>query len=355
MLNNTFSSNINSQNDQPEVVILVLNWNGWRNTIECVESLFRLRYKNFRIVIIDNASTDDSISRLSEWLDVPDTKRLICTLNQERTEHVFLEPTDVEVQIWKTCKRGEKSILTRLHDSSLIVLRNELNHGYAEGNNIGIRFSMEVFNPPFILLLNNDTTVEQDSLMKLIHSAMIHSDAALFGPIVYWYDDPNRIQYSSGTMSMWTGRRRPLMLNPSVLSSGIDIEVDYLGGVAILIRTSILKNVGLLDSDYFMYTEDVDFSYRVRKNGSRIIQVPSSKITHKGSQSSGGPNSTFVTYYTFRNPILFMKKNARWYNWPTFLISSSIIVALRIFQTVVTDPKRSKSMIIGLMDGFFHK
>jgi hypothetical protein len=133
----------------------------------------------------------------------------------------------------------------------------------------------------------------------------------------------------------------------------VNIEVEYLSGVAILIRTSKLNKIGLLDPDYFMYIEDIDFSFRVRKNGGRIFLVPSSRITHKAGRSAGGAISSFVTYHTFRNAIMFMKKNAKWYNWPTFLLYSSAIAIFRILQAVATDSGRAKSMIVGLMDGFF--
>lgn len=341
---------------QPAVDIIVVNWNGWRDTIECVQSLKRIDYDNFRVIIIDNASTDESIPRLLGWLAPArgDEIDILGSCNK-RTGYVSLELVDERTLTWRTLGETRKVADNEIQDAFIILLRNKKNEGYAGGNNLGIRFSNRTSNSPYVLLLNNDTTVGRDFLGELVRSAVCHEDVDLLGPLVHSYDDPEEVQSSSGTISMWTGRRRPSHFDPSEIKTNLDIEVGFLSGVAILIRVSVLEEIGLLDTQYFMYTEDIDLSYRVRENGGRVVLVPKSRIKHKTGKSSGGIATPFVTYQIYRNAILFMRKNGRWYNWPSFIIFSSAIALFRVIQAVMEDPKRARSMVIGVKDGFLKK
>ncbi|MCE5214153.1 MAG: glycosyltransferase, partial [Methanobacterium sp.] len=104
--------------ETPKVTIVIVNWNGWEDTIECLKSLYHVNYTNFNIIIVDNHSQDDSVKKIKDYIE----------------------------------------------NKKLILIVNDENYGFAEGNNIGIRYAQKNFNPDYILLLNNDTIVDKEFL-----------------------------------------------------------------------------------------------------------------------------------------------------------------------------------------------
>ena len=155
----------------------------------------------------------------------------------------------------------------------LTLVLNERNLGFAEGNNVGIRYATKCLCPAYILLLNNDTVVHPDFLSLLVETAQSEERIGAVGPAIYSYKDPLELQSAGGKINMWTGRRT-IMRNSIRNASPSKTHVDYIGGSSFLFNTDIIEEVGLLDPDYFVYVEDVDWCYRIKKKGYSILVNP---------------------------------------------------------------------------------
>lgn len=290
----------------PFVSIIILNWNGLDDTIECLDSLKNITYKNFNIIVVDNGSDGN-----------------------------------------------DADVLTEKYGTQIQLLKNDKNYGFAEGNNIAIRSILNNNNSEYILLLNNDTVVDTDFLSELVEVIESNELIGIVGPTIFYYNRPDIIQFAGGIINMWTGRRS--VIGEGKLASEIHNninEVDYIMGAALLIRTSVIKQIGCLDSDYFSYTEDVDWCFRAKKTGYKIFHVPSSKIFHKGSASTGGGMNPQVLFYIYKNSIIFMKKHASIYHWFTFI---PISVFYLVRRSITSNPKKIHCMFRGILYGLFKK
>jgi GT2 family glycosyltransferase len=230
----------------------------------------------------------------------------------------------------------------------LILIENDVNSGFAAGNNIGIRFALNYLEPRYILLLNNDTVVEETFLHRLVGIGEMDEGIGAIGSTILSYDHPSEIQTMGGGINMWTGRRTEIR-EPVFYNGTKAIEVDYLCGACMMVRTNILHVVGLLDPDYFLYVEDVDWCFRIKKFGYRILCDTESRIWHKGSASTGGESSPTAVFYVARNGFLFMKKNARMYHLPTYILASLYYFSRSLFIASLENPKGLTSTIHGVL------
>jgi len=244
---------------QPTVLILVINFNGELDTLACLQSLEKLEYSNFEILLVDNGSDPSSVSAI------------------------------------------------RARHPSLNILRNQENSGFAEGNNLGLRYAQSL-GVDYTLLLNNDTEVAPDFLDELIRVAESDSSIAMLGPTIYYFDDPDRIWSAGGIIDRRNGRARMVGIDETdrnLFHAGCR-TVDFVTGCALLARMSVVAQVGMLDPRFFLYYEEVEWCSRVRSAGFKIYHVPSSKVWHKISPEARAA-SPQVHYYMTRNRLLFMQ------------------------------------------------
>lgn len=332
----------------PKVSIIILNWNGWEDTIECLESLFQITYPNYDVIVVDNGSEDESIEKIKEYCE-----------GKIRVESKFFEynssnkPIKIIEYTREEAEAGggkEKEIKNMSSNEKLIIIKNEKNYGFAEGNNIGIRYALKALNPGYVLLLNNDTVVDKEFLGELVKVAGSDKTAGAVGSAIYLYHKPKTIQSLGGKINMWIGRRRPIT-KIEENDSGI-VEVDYVSGACILVKREVIENVGLLDEEYFTYVEDVDWCFRIKRKGYKVYSSIKSLIWHKGSASTGGGYNSFVIYHIFRNNFLFMRKNARIYYLPTYFFFSTYYFTKRFLIVLIKDPQKVKPMINGVISAF---
>lgn len=236
----------------PKVSIIILNWNSADDTIECVRSVQEVTYPNFDVVIVDNGSTD----------------------------------------------RSEKNLRNAFPEIRIIQTGSNL--GYAGGNNIGIRHALGN-KADYVLLLNNDTIVARDFLDKLVLEAESSDKIGISAPVIYHYDDPGKISFAGGKIEFFTGRSRHItepMDNP-----------EFLTGTCLLIKREVIKKIGLLTEKFFLYMEDVDYSFKVRKAGFKLKVVRNSKIWHKISSTTGPNYKPANIYYLVRNNLSFISEH----------------------------------------------
>jgi len=333
----------------PRISIIILNWNGWEDTIECLESVYQIKYPNYDVIVIDNGSENESIEKIKEYAE---GKLLLeSSFFKYSHENKPIRVTEYSQEEAELVMKGDRHNLDLPSNKCLILISNPANYGFAEGNNIGIRYCLTNHNPDYILLLNNDTVVEKSFLDNLIPSLSCNDhNIGIFGPKIYYYDYDGRkdvIWSAGGFFNMWSGIRTTRYYRSiDCDDASYPTNVDFVSGAALLIHRDVVKTIGLLDPDYFTYTEDVDLCCRAKKNGYHIEYLPSSVIWHKVSMSTGAENSAFSQYLIVRNSVLFMRKNASLWHWPTYLTISCCYLLRRMLRA---DAERRKSMMDGIL------
>lgn len=286
---------------QPLVYIVVLNWNGWRDTMDCIASLNGLTYPHHRIVIVDNASTDDSVQRIQE-----------------------------------AC----------LAHPQIDLVTSDKNLGYAGGNNTGIRHALQR-DAAFVWILNNDTIVDPDALTKLVEAMSDHTIAAAGSKIFYYDVQPDTIWFAGSKLDTRTGMTSHEGGNqPDGSQFGIDHDTEFLSGCSMLVRAEPLRSVGLLDERLFLYYEESDFCARLQAQGLRVRQVQSSLVWHKCSQSviRIGPSRQ---YYFSRNRLLFMRQHLP-SRYLRSIINHQLWDTLKLLVKMVVRPHRRQEYVIEL-------
>jgi GT2 family glycosyltransferase len=299
------------------VAIIILNWNGWKDTIECLESVYQNNYPNFNVIIIDNGSTDDSINKIKEYC-----KGKLKINSPFFTYNSTNKPINYSEQQPNTKKPKNHS------NKDLILIKNPKNTGFAEGNNIGINYAINFIHCDYVMLLNNDTVVEKDFLIELIKVSSKDHKIGIVGPKIYYYGDPNRIWFAKGKISWKFSRGLNKGYNELDYGQYNEIsEMEYASGCGFLIKRNVIDNIGLIDPNFFMYFEEIDWTLRCLKKGYISVFVPTSQIWHKVSKSGGGIKGKIGLYYITRNRWLFMKKWANKTDF-TFFILYQMVGAL---------------------------
>lgn len=253
------------------VCAVVVNWNGWSDTVVCVESLFSIIGHPLSVVICDNGSTDSSASRLKAWLRF----RCACTGAQlgsslSVSEAVLFDHVEV-------------GSVASIH---LLVLASNL--GYAGGLNCGIRWAQERLGAVSFWLLNNDVKAEPHALRYIVAAKDAVPDAGLCGSVLLDWDPPHDVQAVGGIYRKALGvgwHQRRLPSHPGPGESCVDI--DYPVGASLLVEQDYLERVGLMDDSYFLYYEEMDWVERGRRVGLRPVVALGSRVYHKEGASTG--------------------------------------------------------------------
>ena len=257
----------------PRAAIIVVNWNRRDDTLECLESLSKLTYWNFRIILVDNASTDGSAAAVRSRF--PDVK----------------------------------------------IIEADRNLRFAGGNNLGLN-DVLTGGDDFALLLNNDTTVDPLCLDHLIEAARSDEHVGLVGPKILYHHRPDVIWFAGGVLKPIWGYVRHLGLRR--LDDGhFDrrLEVTFLTGCCLLIRRQVIEKIGLLDEGFYLYSEDADYCLRASKASYLMIYEPEARIYHKVSQSSGGAYQLAKWRQRYRSLFRFVRKHNPPYTWPLFAMN----------------------------------
>ena len=251
------------QDRPPHVAIVILNWNGRDDTLACLASVAGMTYPNFRVIVVDNGSADDSVAAIRSAFP------------------------DVE------------------------IIETGRNLGFAGGNNVGIRHALER-GADYILLLNNDTEVDSGMLDAFVAAAGHFPDAGVFSGKIYFHAEPNRIWYAG---AQWNPKNARFdLLGEGLLDDGTNFsntcETGYACGCAFFLPAGRLREIGLLDEDFFLYFEETDWCYRAKAAGHPSIFVPDAKLWHKVSVSFGGEGSPLALYFITRNRLLWARRHA---------------------------------------------
>jgi GT2 family glycosyltransferase len=266
---------------EPKVTVIIPNWNGIDHIVECVKSLVKVDYSNFDVIVVDNHSEDGS---------------------PEAIEGSF---------------------------PNVQIIRNSQNLGFAEGCNVGIRQAMKS-GCAYVWLLNNDTVVDARSLRYLVRTAEENSNIGMTGSKICYYDAPN-ILWGAGMEISWIrGETYPIGWHERDTGQfNKESDVEGLSGCSLLIRRRVCEEVGLMDKNYFLYAEEIDWCVRARQKGFRCICVPESIVFHKEGASSKEHYRPLLSYYNTRN---MLRTTSKRFSFPQREFYLSTAIAFKLWK-----------------------
>ncbi|MEI8176247.1 MAG: glycosyltransferase family 2 protein [Candidatus Omnitrophota bacterium] len=261
-----------------KIAVIILNWNGNGDTLECLESVYRIAHSSLDVIVADNGSTDNSVA-----------------LIRERFPQVA-------------------------------ILEHHANLGYAEGNNRAISHAISR-GAEYILVLNNDAVVDPEILVHFLNAMRKLSDAAFLGAKIYYYDEPDKIWSMGGRWSLQDGTTF------SIGQGEIDdhkrweliTETDFVLGCALFFKADLIAQIGLMEKKYFLMWEETDWCFQAKKVAGKCYVVPGAKVWHKVAASfmraSGNP---LRRYFLTRNRMLWMERNIAFRE--RFLVYKRVII-----------------------------
>lgn len=294
------------------VYILILNWNGWGDTIECLESVFRLDYPCFRVIVCDNASSDGSLEKIRAWAE----GRLDAYVPADHPMRSLSFPPVAKPLACDIHDRFAAESGGRVGDTPAItMIRTGANLGFAGGNNVGLRHALARDDFDFVWLLNNDTVVRPDALSQMVQRMGERPDAGICGSLMPYYDAPDVIWTTGGgTFNHWLAKSHSLdnrfPLSAASPRGTVEQRMKYIAGASMLVSKAFLRNIGLMCEEYFLYFEEPDWCFRSRGKYA-LAYADRSVVYHKvgisTSRHDKGPDRSAESYF-FRSQILFTAK-----------------------------------------------
>jgi len=288
----------------PKVSIVILNWNQRDMTLACLASLKKINYPNCKIILVDNRSTDDSISAIKK--EFPDLK----------------------------------------------IIENRRNLGVAGGRNVGIKYIQQK-GTDYLLFLDNDTIVHKDIITEMVKIGENDKKVGILTGKIYYYSQPNKIWSAGGSLSLYRCHISAIGYNEMDKGQYDYIrEVDHVAGCCLMIKKKVIDKIGILDQNFLEYfTEDTDWCLRAKKKGYKIMYVPKAIIWHHVIKKTSV--SKRYWYLKGRNLMWFMRKHAQLHHWiifSFFFIVGSINVFYR--ETKAGNLKQFFMMAKGTLNSF---
>ena len=266
------------------VNLFVLNWNGRDLTLDCLSSLEKITYPNVKIYVIDNGSSDNSVT----------------------------------------------AIRNQFPDYEIIGLPE--NYGFARGNNAG--FELVKQKADYTIFLNNDTIVDPNFVEPLINAMESNSTVKQSTPKIFYADNLDYIWFGGGKVSLWAGWIRHLGIRQKDSKQfSFNRDVDYATGCCVCMRTVDFVSIGMFDESFSMYAEDVDLSLRFRNGGGKVVFIPESKVWHKVSASMGGQFSIAKWKRKLMGRMKLMAKHSKLYQIP---FSLPLTIFMSIFELFIS-------------------
>ena len=296
-----------SGNLPPKVSIVLLNYNGAKDTIDCLKSLNNISYNNYNVVIVDNESTDNSMGLIGDYL-----------LSNDVEYTIFSSPNEA---------MGSGKLQTKL-----TLLQVGYNGGYGCGNNVGIKYALKN-GADYVLVLNNDTVADPGFLEPMLDSCEEDESIGIASGKIYYLDTPDIFWFNGGSYNACTGKVTHYSWGERDVGQMPLSQTTFVTGGLWLIPKKVFEDVGFINEDYFMYVEDLEFCHRVMAKGYTLNVSMDSRIYHKVGSSSGGEASYFTNYWMTRNKLLFMKENVCFYCIPFFFYNSVVRFTLKWLLT----------------------
>ena len=271
--------------DTPSIAAVILNWKGWRDTLDCLGALKKSAYPNLSVIVVDNGSPDDSVARIrAAYPNIP-------------------------------------------------LIENAANLGFGGGINPGIRHALK-HSADFVWLLNNDTQPSPQAAGALVAKAMLEPGLGAVGSVLRYAHDPSKVQaWGGGRVNRWLGISSHCVVAPH------DASLDFLTAASVLIRRRALEEIGLFDETFFLYWEDTDLSFRLRARGWKLGVAADAIVLHKENASS---TRRAVDRFSTASGIRFLQKHS-----PFPLLSVPMFLGIRILVRLGRGDIRQVSDIVG--------
>lgn len=266
-----------------KIGVVIVNYNGKKYQNEALKTIYSSSYKNIEVIIVDSASQDNSIELAkAEYPNV----------------HFILQKENV---------------------------------GVAKGNNIGIKYAIEVLNTEYVCLINNDVELDINTFEELISHADIHTITV---PKIYYYKPHNMLWFAGGNMYWNKGESGHIgNFKIDIGQYNLCCVIEYAPTCCMMLHQSVFKKIGYIDENVFMYFDDTDLCVRINDAGFKILYVPTAFMWHKVSSSSGGMDSKIYVYYNTRNKFYFMDKYKNRLQFP-----AKIFTYTKLFAKLILSP-----------------
>lgn len=285
-----------------KIYIVILNYNGWKDTIECLESVLKNGYRNYQIIVVDNDSSNNSMEHMLNWAN---------GLEMAECANVELEnlskPHSKKPILYKFYTKAE-ILEGKIQDNNndIIFIQAGENGGFAAGNNIAIQYALHKNDFEYIWLLNNDTVIEPDALSKLADYAKQNS-IGICGSTLMYYHEKDKVQAYGGRVHKFFGT------SSHILDKKLVKDIDYVVGASFLIDKKVIDKIDLLPEEYFLYYEETDYCFNATKNGFELGVALDSIVYHKeggstGANSNARYRSEFSDVLLLKNRIKFHRK-----------------------------------------------
>lgn len=306
-----------------KVYIILVNYKGHDDTIECLESLLKSDYTNFQVFVVDNSPDDTSVNKLLSWMNNgPESietlyPQLVYPLVDKPLPYAFITESNL---------LEKKPVLTEK-----VVLVKSTNRGFAAANNVVLKHIINNgADDSLVWILNNDTVVERNCLAELVDFSNAQGSETLIGSKLFFYHQKGILQAVAGRYNRILGSTYHIGEGEIDTGQYDDFSFsddNYVIGASMFLSKKFLTRAGLMNEDYFLYYEELDWGLRGRKNGFKTALQPAAKVYHKEGASIRGERgrSDFSDYYSIVNRLKFTRK---WYPGCIFTVLPGVIYAL---------------------------
>ncbi len=348
-----------------EVAIILVNYNRTDDTIECILSLLNNSYANIRIIVVDNNSDEKNKEKFRSWFagnysPVINPPKSISAFvkNDFQFPIAFKEINYSFESIGKNSENGfeisKQGIQTI--EQKIIYVCNSSNNGFAGANNIGMKLSIEL-NCKYVWLLNNDTVIESNALKELVGFAeelkQHGENPGMIGSKVLFYDEPELIQSLGGKFNPITSKNIHVgyLEQEKKFETSEPLKIDYPYGAAFFIESDFISEVGLMNEDYFLYYEELDWVTRGARKKIPVRVCLNSKVYHKQGVSTGKkmgkPLSDFTACLHYRNRLKFYRRF-----YPVYLPVTASLLFFKMVKCFFTNRKPEAKIIFKILTGF---
>ncbi len=329
-----------------KVYVIILNYNGWRDTLPCVESVLKSQYDTYRIIICDNFSTDDSLVKIRQWAKIgfsiedliekntPDRiKKNIFPQSEKPLD--FIEITEGDIEAEKLVPTSQK----------IVLIRNFRNKGYSGGNNVGLKYMQLCGDGDFAWILNNDTVVDKMAMAELV--SQMEKGKYICSSVVLHYWNPDVVQHIGMSWKKFSLKNIFICQNTLYENLRPDIPLEIHNGASFMISYDLLNKIKKLDESYFLCFEENSLVVRSKPYGYKPSYNRKAIIYHRGGRSIGKISDRRI-YHLHRSRTIFVMREYKIYA-PLLLYKSLEQIVRFVFRF---DFKGIKAIVKGVRDGF---
>ncbi|MHA1536707.1 MAG: glycosyltransferase family 2 protein [Alphaproteobacteria bacterium] len=332
------------------VYVALLNWRSWGDTIECLESIFRNDYPDYRVIVCDNNSGDRSIEHMAAWAE----GKLDALPPAANALRALTHPPLPKPIPYVRYERAEAEAGGRSGSSEppLIFIQTGANLGFSAGMNVALRYAMARGDFEYFWLLNMDTVVAKDALSAMVRRLHDYPEAGQCGSTLLDYKPPHEVQcLGGGTFNKWLIRTRLLLRAPGDGEAdprpAIEASLDFIFGASLLARKSFIEETGLLSEDYFLWNEEIDWSLRGAAKY-KLAFAPGSVVYHKSGASTDPDEQKYRSHISdlcYQENKLTLA--AKFFPWSIPVVYGGYLVAMA--KRALNGDWDRVTMIVGIM------